>query len=360
MANPDAQLPVDSTVKIPQAVIDAGKRAEAYYAPAQVQPETTPPATPPANPDQPINVVATPAVTAPAEPRPLLQQPVPDQVQQPPAAPPVPSPQDIANVDYASEYNSMRGRWAQSQQMVGMLQEQLAEQGQQLSEVLRQLNEDRQRPQRTQPVRKLTPEDEKTYGPEFLDVARRAAQEAIGPELEELRRQQAESTQREQRTASQLVLNELDDKLPGWRAINTSPEFLAWLRLPDVYSGGVRGNLLRQAFAAASASRVLAFFKGYLTEAQATGQLPAPQPAAATQAPARVAAVPLETLAAPGRIQPAPAEQQVSASDTPWVTHKQIRDFYSNEGRARYVGREQDRQNDEQLIFSAQRLGRVR
>ena len=358
MAHPDAQLPVDTTVKIPQAVIDAGKRADAHYAPAQVQPvdnpADSPPVTQPANPDQPLNIVAVPAATQPAEPRPLLAQPDPAQVQ--PVH--VPTPAEIQTVDYAAEYNSMRGRWAQSQQTVGQLHEQIAEQGRQLSDVLRQVNEQYQK--KTEPVRILTAEDEKTYGVEFLDVAKRAAQEALSPEIEALKRDQQDVRAREQRLASQLVLNELDEKLPGWREINTSAPFLAWLRLPDVYSGGVRGNLLRQAFAAASASRVLAFFKGYLAEAQATGQLPAQQPAAATQAPARVAAVQLETLTAPGRIQPAPAQQQVSASDTPWITRKQISDFYSNEGRQRYVGREKDRENDQELIFAAQRLGRIR
>ena len=358
MAHPDAQLPVDTTVKIPQAVIDAGKRADAHYAPAQVQPvdnpADSPPVTQPANPDQPLNIVAVPAATQPAEPRPLLAQPDPAQVQ--PVH--VPTPAEIQTVDYAAEYNSMRGRWAQSQQTVGQLQEQIAEQGRQLSDVLRQVNEQYQK--KTEPVRILTAEDEKTYGVEFLEVAKRAAQEALSPEIEALKRDQQDVRVREQRLASQLVLNELDEKLPGWREINTSAPFLAWLRLPDVYSGGVRGNLLRQAFAAASASRVLAFFKGYIAEAQATGQLPAQQTTAAAPVPVRQAAVPLETLTAPGRIQPAPAQQQGSASDTPWITRKQIAEFYSHAGAQRYVGREKDREHDQQIIFDAQRLGRIR
>ena len=361
MAHPDVQLPVDTSVKLPQSVIDAAKRAEAHYVPAQVPAQVqvdpaAPAQVPPANPDQPVNIVAVPASTAPAEPRPLLTEPVADQA---PVQVPVPSTAEIQTVDYASEYYSMRGRWAQSQQTVGMLQEQIAEQGRQLQDVLRQVNEGHQQ-QRTEPVRKLTADDEKTYGPEFLDVARRAAQDAMGPEIQELRRSQQQVAEREQRLASQLVLSELDEKLPNWRTINTSPEFLAWLRLPDVYSGSVRGNLLRQAVAAASASRVLAFFKGYIAEAQATGQLPAQQTTAAAPAPARQAAVPLETLTAPGRIQPAPAHQQGSASDTPWITRKQIAEFYSHAGAQRYVGREKDREHDQQIIFDAQRLGRIR
>lgn len=358
MANPDAQLPIDASVKLPQSVIDAAKRAEAHYTAAPT-PESQPAAQTSASPaqsDQPVNIVAVPTPQPAAEPRPLIAQPVPDQVH--PSQVPVPTPAEIQTVDYAAEYNSMRGRWAQSQQTVGQLQEQISELGRALQGATTALNEQRQ-PQRTEPVRKLTPDDEKTYGPEFLDVARRAAQDALGPEMETLKRQQQENYKREQRLSNQLVLNELDERLPGWRQVNVDPGFLAWLRLPDVYTGGVRGNLLRQAFAAASAPRVLAFFKGYLAEAQATGQLPAQQTTAAAPVPARTAAVSLETLTAPGRIQPAPA-QQTGPTETPWFTRQQIREFYSHTGMARYVGREADRKSDEQLIFDAQRLGRVR
>jgi hypothetical protein len=104
---------------------------------------------------------------------------------------------------------------------------------------------------------------------------------------------------------------------------------------------------------------VLAFFKGYLAEAQATGQLPAQPTTAAAPAPTRQAAVSLDTLVSPGRAQPA-AGSDGQPPEAPIFTHKQIREFYTNEGRARYVGRQADRDADEKLIFEAQKAGRVR
>ena len=359
MANPDTLLPIDETVKIPEAVRRASAAADAHYAkPAPVQEPAPQPAAPPVTGDQPVNIVAVPAPAAPTEPRPLLQpQPAPPLA--PPPAPqlePLPADQ-IGTADQEHHrYLSMKGRYEQATQTMGQMQEQLRE----LGNTVQQLTERQPAPQqqRPQPVRLLTPEDEHTYGPDLIDMTRRAAREALAPELTEIQRRQEELARNEQRLKNQHTLDALDAQLPGWRDINVSPEFLDWLRLPDVYSGGVRGNLLKQAFQAASVPRVLAFFKGYLAEAQATGQLPVPQPTAASPAPTHAAVIPLETLASPGRAQPAPGNSQVS-TDKPHFTRRQVQEFYSHAGMERYRGREADRKADEQLIFDAQQAGRI-
>ena len=348
MASPDAYLPIDESIKIPEAVKRAARAAEAHYAPAPEVPAQAPepaiqPAKPAAEGDHPINIAAVPAETPPAAPRPRVT----DQVQS--AAPvPVPSPAEIKTVDYASEYNSMRGRWAQSQQMVGTLQEQLRS----LSAQVAQL----QRPPEP-PKKLLTAEDEKAYGPELIDMTRRAALETVRPELEDMKRQQADLNRREQRMQNQMVFNQLDVAMPDWRTVNMSDDFKAWLSLPDVYSGRVRHEMLLEAFQAAAVPRVLAFFNNYLAEAKATGQLPASQPSPAPAQP-REAVIPLATLAAPGRLQPAPETPKLPA-DKPHFTRAQIAKFYSHEGMAVYRGREDDRKADEQLIFEAQREGRI-
>jgi hypothetical protein len=355
MANPDTLLPIDETVKIPEAVRRASAAADAYYAKPAPSPEPAPqPATPPAGGDQPVNIVAVPAPAAPAEPRPLLSpQPAPQ-----PAPQPEPPPADQLGTAEQEHhrYLSMKGRYEQATQTMGQMQEQLRE----LGDAVHQLTERQPAPQqqRPQPVRLLTPEDEHTYGPDLIDMTRRAAREALAPELTEIQRRQDELARNEQRLKNQHTLDALDAQLPGWRDINVSPAFLDWLRLPDVYSGGVRGNLLKQAFQAASVPRVLAFFKGYLAEAQATGQLPDPTTTAVTPTPPREPAVPLETLTSPGRAQPAPGNSQVS-TDKPHFTRRQVQEFYSHAGMERYRGREADRKADEQLIFEAQREGRI-
>ena len=344
MAHPDAYLPIDESVKIPDVVKRAARAAEAHYAPDPEVPAPAPtsPATPPKEGDQPVNIVAVPAETPPAAPRPLVTE----QVQ--PAAPvPVPSTEEIKTVDYAAEYNSMRGRWAQSQQMVGTLQEQLRNLSAQVAQLA-------QRPPEP-PKKLLTPEDEKAYGPELLDVMRRGAQEALRPELEDVKRQQAEITRREQKLQNQMVLNSLDTSMPDWRTVNNSDEFKAWLSLPDVYSNRVRHEMLLEAFHAAAVPRILAFFNNYLAEAKATGQLPAPSPA---QAQSREATIPLATLAAPGRAQPASETPKLPGAE-PHFTEEQVAEFYSHKGMQRYIGREADRKADEQLIFEAQKAGRI-
>jgi hypothetical protein len=352
--------PIDESVKIPEAVRRAAALAEAHYAkapdpaPAAAQPATQPatqPAAPPANPDQPVNVVAVSAPQGPVEPRPLLTEAAPVQVDL--AAPPQVDPAQQPD-NWEHRYHSMKGRYDQSQQILGGMQEQMNVQNQELQRLIARVD---QRP--PEPIRTITAEDEKTYGPELIDLARRAAREELQPQIEAARQESHQSAQRAQAISEQDVRNQLDAQLPNWRSINTDPSFLQWLSLPDIYSGGVRRGLLTQAFRAASAPRVLAFFKGYLAEAQATGQLPAQQTTAATLAPTRQAAVSLDTLVSPGRAQPAPGSDG-QPPEAPIFTHRQIREFYTNEGRARYVGRQADRDADEKLIFEAQKAGRVR
>jgi hypothetical protein len=149
-------------------------------------------------------------------------------------------------------------------------------------------------------------------------------------------------------------------EVPNWKQINTNPRFIAWLGLPDVYSGQVRKAMLNAAFQAASAPRVIAFFKGFIADEVATGHISAapptePQPAAAPRQPA----VPLSTLTAPGRAKPATGDTQVPV-DKPIYTRTQIAKFYSDVRRGAYLGREQDKATEEAKIFAAQNDGRVR
>ena len=354
MAHPDAYLPIDESVKIPDVVKRAARAAEAHYAPTpaevpdQPQKVTDQSVTSPREGDQPINIAAVPAETPPAAPRPLVT----DQVQ--PAAPvPVPTPEEIKQVDWAAQYNSMRGRWAQSQQILGSAQEQVRTLSAENARMAEALN-------RRQAEKKLlTPEDEKAYGPELIDMTRRAARDALQQEIDDVRQQQADTVKREQRMQNQMVFNALDTAMPDWRTVNNSDDFKGWLSLPDVYSNRVRHDMLLEAFHAAAVPRILAFFNAYLAEAKATGQLPAPSPTdPANPAHVREAAVTLASLAAPGRAQPASETPKLPSAE-PHFTEQQIAEFYSHKGMQRYVGREADRKADEQLIFEAQKAGRI-
>jgi hypothetical protein len=133
----------------------------------------------------------------------------------------------------------------------------------------------------------LTRQDVDNFGYELLDVAQRAAQHAVGPELQQLHDQNQEL--RDQlNSATKLSLDrELDAAVPGWRQINASEEFHRWLLLPETYSGVIRDRLLKDAAAAGDAQRLVNFFQGFLREQGGAGQ-----PAAAGPAPRRAARAP--------------------------------------------------------------------
>jgi hypothetical protein len=123
----------------------------------------------------------------------------------------------------------------------------------------------------------LTSEDERNFGPELLDVAIRAAQHAVGPELQQLRAENQELHDQLNATTKTTIDRELDVAVPGWRAINASEEFHRWLLMPEPYSGIIRDRLLKDAVHAANAQRVINIFQGYLREVGAAGQAPAGQ-----------------------------------------------------------------------------------
>jgi hypothetical protein len=105
---------------------------------------------------------------------------------------------------------------------------------------------------------------------------------------------------------------------------------------------------------------VIAFFKGFLAEEQATGQLPDPNVPQPAPQPPRVPAVPLEMLAAPGRAKPNGGDTPAASADKPVFTRGQISAFYTAVRQGLYAGREAEKNATEAAIFAAQNDGRVR
>lgn len=358
--DPEAKLPVDDTVKVPPNVAAATAAANALHAAAY----------PPAQPDP---VVKDP----PLQPDPAREQqpPIPaapalaDPVREQQAAPAAPGP----NAEHTPAYFAMKGRYDQANQTIGSMQEQMAELGDELvrTQALIRMNprerdaamdpNSGQRAPGAAPRRLVTDEDVKTLGPELIDAMQRIARDAIAPDLGRLGQAVQQTSQRVGQVTQADMITVLDREVPTWKEINTDPRFKNWCRSPDVYSGQVRGKLLNAAFQAANAPRVVAFFKGFLSEEQATGQLPVP---GATQQPQvaapRLAAVSLESLAAPGRPKPAGGDSPAGAADKPVFTRAQIQAFYRTVQQGAYIGRDADKLRDEQAIFAAQREGRVR
>lgn len=324
--------PIDESVKIPAAVQAAARAAEAFY---QQQPQPNEPANADLQPDpEPVEPIAPAQVSADPQP---ANEPAND--------PPAPA----NDVNWEHRYRSMEGRVRQ----LTDVNNNLINQVQSLSSTVTQLQ------QPVEPFKPMiTDEERKAYGDDLLSVVERKALEAVQPRMNQLAQENNQLKQRLQRDEANHIYSFLSAQLPNWAEINTHPDFIAWLNLPDVYSGHVKAGMLRAAFAAGDAGRVLAFFTGFLeTHPEHRGQTPQPSPAA--NAPKRQAAVDLKSLAAPGKARPAGGNAPLP-DEKPVYTTTQIDRFYDRVRRNGYAGREAEKNAEEARIFAAIREGRVR
>ena len=123
----------------------------------------------------------------------------------------------------------------------------------------------------------LTQRDVNEFGYELLDVAQRAAQHAMAPELQRLHNENLALQNQLDATTKATIDRELDSAVPNWRSINADERFHSWLLQPDTYSGVIRDRLLKDAAAEGNAQRVATFFRGFLAAAgqASAGQAPA-------------------------------------------------------------------------------------
>jgi hypothetical protein len=270
----------------------------------------------------------------------------------------------------------MQGRWQSSQRQVGQLTEvnaQLAGELQASQQLLEQnlshartpsSHQHRQTGQSHENL--ITPQDVDTYGAEMIDVVTRAARQAVQPEIDALKGENADLKKRVITGGQRDVQIALGQAVPNWVAVNRSPEFAQWLSLRNIYTGQVRRQMLNAAYSAADAPTVVQLFKDFLTEVRATGGTP---PASQNQqqqtaqpqgdpAP-RQPAMALETLAAPGRARPAPGNAEVPA-EKPIYTRAQISANYALRRRGAFNGRETEWNTLEADMIAAGNEGRVR
>jgi hypothetical protein len=333
---------VDPNISVPRAVREAAERADAHYGAPTV--EGTPQA---AAQGGNINIVE-------AQQQQPLQPHQPQQQQ----------PQQPATIqDWERNFRSMKGRYDKAEQVNRELGQRLNQMAQDLIKTQTTLQEVTQAPKPVQQHRLLTDEEIRDYGPDFLDVVKKAAKEDIAPVVVALQQQIQEEKQKSHQASLQALYATLDAHIPNWRIINQSPRFISWLRLQDPYSGGIRQALLNDAFRSANAHRVARFFQGFIQDEAATGSAePAqaqgtPQPSEAAQ---RQNAMTLDSLAAPGRARATPDIPQSADSRKPTYTHRQIATFYDNVRKEYYRGRDAEKNAIEADIFAAQREGRVK
>lgn len=341
--------PEDPNVRVPDHVRRAAERAteihnQAYTPEAQPQPEPQP---------QPEQVPEHPSPPLQPEPQPQPEFPAPK-----------PGEENVGAEEWRHRFLSMQGRYNAQVRTNAAMEEQMRQLGEELVRTQNMIQQPAPAATHAAPRdhgNLITDEDRANYGDELIDLATRAARAAVTPELDQLKAENQRLTQRVSTTGKRELFASLDKALPNWRAVNTSTQFKSWLRLPNVYTGQVRQQMLNAAVDGAEAPKVLALFKDFLAEAAATGQTaPAPQNEQPQPLPApRTPAVDLETLAAPGRARPASGDSQVPV-EKPIYSRAQISKFYDDKRRGHYAGRDAEVAAFEADLTVAQREGRIR
>lgn len=322
---------VDPAVRMPAAAAAAAARANGHY--------------------------EAPAEELGAGVEEIAEQPASEQSFETPApqAKQAPPPEAADNDDsWRHRYLSMKGRFDQSQEHVARLTSQVTKLQGMLASI-----DNQPAPAELRPESLLTAQEREEFGDEFLGVVGKKAKEELLPEVSSLKKQVADLTSQLREVtghvatdARERMYQSMDSSLPQWEKVNAHPDFLAWLRLPDPYSGAIRQNMLNAAFESNDAKRVLAFFNGFLAEEAAV----APVADEAHQAP-QEQKIPLERFAAPGRAKAAAAS---GPTEKPFVTRAQIAKFYADSAAGKYIGRDADYRKTEAMFSAALRDGRVR
>jgi hypothetical protein len=334
-------LQIDDTVKIPRAVREAAARSQQIFDAVKAQGE------------QP----AEPVTPSGNEPPPELNAQNFGQMSQDPA-PVDPAPRED-DQSWEHKYKSVHGRYVRQSEQLREMSDQITN----LQNVIATLQAQPQmRIPELQAESLLTAEEVKDYGDDFLKVVGKKAREELTPVVKQYEAKIAELENRLQgltgvvaQDSHTKLLSSLDTKMPNWRDLNTNEEFLDWLKLPDPFSGAIRHDMLKAAYAQGNASRVLAFFNGFLAEEAAV----APAKGEPDNSVTRVTKVPLENFAAPGRAKTA-AGSNGTPAEKPIFTRAQIASFYAEVAAGKYRGRDDVKMKMETQIFEAQREGRIR
>lgn len=344
--NKEQTLAYDPDVKMPAAVLAAAARSEEYFNAYRDQPaqaEGQQEVTSQGNPDQSAASLAQGGE---------VQNPAPQET--------APAPGDES---WEHKYKSVHGRYTRSQEQIRQMSEQI----QGLQNVIATMQANAASAPSTTSLpdfsaeRLITPEEASDYGEDFLKVVGKKAREELAPVIGAYQQKITELEQRLQgvsgaqaQDSHQKLMSTLDEKLPNWRDLNTNEEFLSWLQLPDAYSGDIRHNMLKAAYAQGNAHRVLAFFNGFLAEEAAV----APALGEPDYSTTTVPKVPLQNLAAPGRAKTAASAH--APAEKPNISRAQVASFYADVAAGRYRGRDAEKNKLEAQIFDAQREGRIR
>lgn len=219
------------------------------------------------------------------------------------------------------------------------------------------------------PVKLVKDDEIREFGADLIDVVRRAAKEAVLPEIdqridqrvrpvaqkvEQTERAAAAAARKLDKSDEQAVYRLLTERVPNWAELNESDAFNDWLDLADPYTGQKRGKLMLEAFKAHDGPRVVAFFQGYLNEHAAVTPPASTVPAAQGATPAR-----LEDMVVPGAPKAGAAGAQEGAGKRIW-SGAEIKQFYRDVQAGKFRSNPERQKQLEADIFAAQRESRIR
>jgi DNA repair exonuclease SbcCD ATPase subunit len=261
--------------------------------------------------------------------------------------------------DYVQKYKTLQGMYNAEVPRLHSQNRDLANRVQQLEQLLATMNAQQNQPLTQAQIEKLvTEQDIEEYG-DSIEMMRKVSKEELSsaaqrinqlesyirqmqsqlvPQVQALSQSQAASTE-------QQFWSALTNMVPNWREINDDQAFQSWLLDVDPLTGISRQTYLEDAQRNLDSRRVSSFFTAWL---EMTGQARNAQPNSASSQ--------LEKQVAPGRAKSTGSPVNNSAKV---YTPADIKKFFDDVRKGKYVGREAERDKLERDIFSAQQEGRI-
>lgn len=271
---------------------------------------------------------------------------------QPP--PPQPPPPEEDWKQWKHKYDTLRGMYNSQVPKLQAEASKVPTLEAKISELTEALN---RRPAPAAGSSAITEKDREDFGEDTIDMMQRAARASVEAELNGLRETiatlQAQvlpkvnaMETRQALTAEEMYFNRLAARVPDWEQINNDARFHAWLLEIDPLTLTTKQVYLEQAHNEMNVEKVANFF---LTWKNAQASTPAPA----------VTIVPPKTDELSKQIAPGAGRSGAPPADPVTYTTSFIAKFYDDVRKGVYRGREKERAEIEQAIFSAQREGRI-
>lgn len=176
---------------------------------------------------------------------------------------------DVLQGKYNAELPGLREQLQEAQQRMARMQIEL----EQVKESHQKAAQTRQQ-QETDTATLKTIRDE--YGDEIANVFERmqgtiqTLESRLASELEGTKKEVNATREAAAQTAAEAYYQSLDDKVEGWREVNTDPDFHAWLEEEEGISGRTRGEILKESHESLNARRVARIFSEYKRQKEGT------------------------------------------------------------------------------------------